>query len=222
MTFYDFIKRQYNGELKTGLHDAGSGAACGLEALSQYQGDPWTDDPQTLRCFDIRKLNDAPWESDAQRAKYVALVIDAIRGSLDWSSWRQHQFVWSLTLETVRQVLSVLPMAKGGKRLSDVHHRVGAQAALQHIYPDMTEDTSKTAAIIQSVLNDGMINPRIAAARIASVAPLAAMAVNVGNQRPGVNMPVSCPAAVLKRACHAWVQAEAASMINPEEREDGR
>ena len=124
-TFAEFVESRFGGVLTKGGHTP-DGAACALEAWSQFirphtwtdDGIPvyaddgkatWTDNPETLRIFDIRGINDAAWKSDAQRTEYMVPLTIALAGSLDWPQSRQQAVVEQVVREFGRQLIAELP-----------------------------------------------------------------------------------------------------------------
>lgn len=53
------LDSRFGGVLKLGKHRE-DGEACALELLSAVRADDWTDNPEVVRCFDLRPLNDIP------------------------------------------------------------------------------------------------------------------------------------------------------------------
>jgi hypothetical protein len=104
-TFGQYIKRRLKGGvLRQGAHEP-NGEACALEARSQALGLQWTDDPVQTQFPDIRPLNDAWWESDAQRTEHLVPVIEALWDWPQWDKARQQRFAERLAERTIREIL---------------------------------------------------------------------------------------------------------------------
>ena len=105
----EYINEHFGGTLKFGSHEP-NGEACALEALSQFKGLNWSDQPNYMRCFDFRPLNDAAWSSDAKRTAAIVPLMEALDGSLDWPHHQRQAFVQLLAIETVRRIIADLPI----------------------------------------------------------------------------------------------------------------
>lgn len=123
----ELLQSRFHGTIKAGKHKENSDC-CILEYASVCRGIPWTDDPEQLRCFDIRQINDACWPNDELRTEWMIKLYDAIEGSLDWPIEVQKKFILQITIETMRQLISNLPglphevvkMCKAVQTLKDV------------------------------------------------------------------------------------------------------
>lgn len=107
----EYVNQRFGGLLKPGSHEP-NGNACGLEALSQFKGIEWTDNPEKVQCFDIRAINDAPWSSNNQRTNSMLPLLEVIDESLNWSNYKKQIFIEYLFIETIRQVFTELPGLK--------------------------------------------------------------------------------------------------------------
>jgi|CXWL01.1.fsa_nt_gi hypothetical protein len=102
------VLNNYGGQLAKGSHANTQNACCALELLSLVRGHEYTDNPQTLRIFDLRNLNDID-VSDELRTKYMLPVVAAYAGSLDWPIERQKHVVHRIVILTVQRIISQLP-----------------------------------------------------------------------------------------------------------------
>ena len=103
------LDARFHGVLTQGQHpDPEDSHACALELLSVVQGKPWTDDPETVRTFDVRALNDLE-VPDAVRTTHFLPVLAAYAGSLDWPLERQQRVVARLVILTVQRLIAELP-----------------------------------------------------------------------------------------------------------------
>src|SRR3990167_2669242 len=101
------LDRLDKGLLQSGSHKPGR-EFCALEFESQVRGREWSDEPITLP--DLRPLNDASWTSAESRTKNLLLVMSAL---WDWSNWttvRRTAWVNEVVIETVKQIISGLPL----------------------------------------------------------------------------------------------------------------
>ena len=92
--------------LSAGAHQP-DGHACALEYLSVARGIPWTDQPETVRCWDIRPINDIP-VSDALRTTHLLPLLRAYDGSMDWPIARQISVVEKIIIATVNHIIAEL------------------------------------------------------------------------------------------------------------------
>ena len=106
--FGDYVAARFGGLLSGGLHPPGEDA-CALEAVSQWRGLVWTDDPRHVGLPDIRSLNDGLWTSDAKRTQAMIPLVEALSGYREWTRARKTAFRKRIGLETVRQILADLP-----------------------------------------------------------------------------------------------------------------
>src|SRR5262245_2466956 len=104
-TFAEYIAERF-GVLTSGSHTP-DGAACALEARSQYERRAWTDAPSYLDMPDLRPLNDAPWSSDAARTAAMAPMLMAVAPV--WRSDKRQAWVKAVVLATVREIIAELP-----------------------------------------------------------------------------------------------------------------
>ena len=81
---------------------------CALEYLSVARGLEWTDDPASVRCWDLRPLNDIP-VSDRLRTELLMPVLRAYDGSMDWPLDRQQAVAERLVVLTVQRIVAELP-----------------------------------------------------------------------------------------------------------------
>src|SRR5262245_17656757 len=103
MTFQDYIAQRFQGRLTRGSHTP-DGAACFLEAVSQFDALDWTDNPGALNVPELRPLNDGPWSSAAVRTHHMAPLYDAIAPV--WRSDKRHAWVEAVVIATVREIIA--------------------------------------------------------------------------------------------------------------------
>ncbi len=96
-----------NGLLYTGAHTPGSREFCALEFDAMVRGRAWSDQPITLP--DLRPLNDAQWDSDAQRTAALLPVMAALWDWATWSTVRRQAWATYVSIHTVRGIISQLP-----------------------------------------------------------------------------------------------------------------
>jgi hypothetical protein len=101
------ITDRFHGHLKAGKHES-NGECCALELLSVARDLSWTDEPKTVRCWDLRPLNDIEVPDDVRR-QYLLPVIAVYDGSLDWPEDRQREVAMRLAILTVNRLASGLP-----------------------------------------------------------------------------------------------------------------
>jgi hypothetical protein len=106
MTLTEFVKLRFGGKLAAGKHEP-DGAACGLEALSQYQSQPWTDSPQAIGCYDVRRMNDVN-VSELVRAECLLPVLEGYQESRRWPIERQKQVTSRLAILTVQRLIPLI------------------------------------------------------------------------------------------------------------------
>lgn len=100
------LKKRFKGVLTMGSHQE-NGECCALEAISVLRGLPWTDDPQRVRSFDLRPLNDMD-VPDEVRTKHLLPVLAAYDGSLDWPTERQQAVATALVIGVVNVLIAKL------------------------------------------------------------------------------------------------------------------
>lgn len=93
--------------LSSGQH-APDGQGCALKYLSVARGIPWTDDPQQVRCFDFRAINDIQ-VSDEVRTQWMLPLIRLYDGSLDWPIARQLAVAKRIVALTIQRLRPVSP-----------------------------------------------------------------------------------------------------------------
>lgn len=101
------LKHRFGGVLKAGKHLKGS-RCCALELASVLHGIEWTDDPEVVRSFDYRALNDILVPDDV-RAEWMTKLLVAYDGSLDWSKSRQQKVADRIMILTVNRLIANLP-----------------------------------------------------------------------------------------------------------------
>lgn len=101
------LKTRFGGLIKAGKHTE-DGECCVLELVSVAKGLPWTDDPQAVRSFDLRPLNDIP-VSDELRAEWMPRLIVAYDGSLDWPDERRKEVAGKIVIGVVQKIIAELP-----------------------------------------------------------------------------------------------------------------
>ncbi len=108
---------KFGGNLKFGSHTEEEGECCGLELEALCQSIPITDNPQKVRMFDLRPINDIVVPDDI-RTQHLLPVIAAYAGSLDWPIERQKEVVSKIVIGTVNRIISQLPsIGKTAKNL---------------------------------------------------------------------------------------------------------
>ena len=133
------INDRFHGHLKAGKHES-NGECCALELLSVARDLPWTDDPDTVRCWDLRSLNDIDVPDDVRR-EYLLPVIAAYDGSMDWPKDRQCEVASRLAILTINRLVSGLPglpaniaaRCKGATDLSSARSAAAAAAAAAEV-----------------------------------------------------------------------------------------
>jgi hypothetical protein len=102
------LDAQFGGVLDVGAHAAGEGHCCGLELLSVAEQRPWSDDPQTLDCWDVRSLHDIA-VSPALRTRHMLPLLVAYQHSRSWPIARQLTVAERLVVLTIQRLISALP-----------------------------------------------------------------------------------------------------------------
>lgn len=102
------LKERFHGVILRRKHEQATGECCVLELASVLRGLKWTDNPELVRCFDLRPLNDIK-VPDELRTKYMVKLLEAYDGSLDWPLEKQLQAVEKIVIETVKQIMAELP-----------------------------------------------------------------------------------------------------------------
>lgn len=104
----ELIVVRFGGMVGVGANPEGGGIGCIFEQHSVWLGIPWTDDPTKNKTFDFRALNDS-CPTDAARAEWMPLLMDAFEGALDWPRDRQLRVAGALTVWTVRELVAGIP-----------------------------------------------------------------------------------------------------------------
>ena len=99
---------RFNGVIKKDKHCEGSHECCILELYSVVLNKSWTDDPNILRIFDIRQINDID-VLDSLRTEWMLKLLCAYEGSLDWPVEKQKEVVSKIVILTVNRIISKLP-----------------------------------------------------------------------------------------------------------------
>ena len=107
------LAAKFNGVIKLGKHDNystrdGSHECCVLELYSIVLNKSWTDDPNILRIFDIRAINDIN-VPDSLRTEWMLKLLCAYEGSLDWPGKKQKEVVSKIVILTINRLISNLP-----------------------------------------------------------------------------------------------------------------
>ena len=142
------LDRLDDGVLKQGAHKPGR-EFCALEFKSQVDSRKWTDDPKENGMPDIRPLNDLfPHGADQERTEALLPVMVALWDWDTWSTTRQTQFVQTIAIETVRQIISSLPnLPRAIQEQCLVVGSIGAaQAAAQAAARAAAQDAARAAA----------------------------------------------------------------------------
>ncbi len=101
------LKARFSGLLRKGSHSE-DGEACALELLSVVRGIRWTDNPLSVKCWDLRALNDID-VSDEVRTEHIMPVLAAYANCMDWPIERQIAVVSALAIGTMRYLIAELP-----------------------------------------------------------------------------------------------------------------
>jgi hypothetical protein len=195
------LKTRFRGVLHPGRHE-GDGECCALELLAVAQGLEWTDDPEVVRTFDLRPLNDI-LVSDAVRTQHLLPVVTAYAGSLDWPLDRQRKVGDQLLIETVRRLLGDLPglmesVRQQCRNASTVGEARLAVAAVARDAEAMTAVAGEMVAAVAVGQAEAMAASAVARLVAAAVAVLAKEVVKVAMQM------ASEVAAKLAAAVSAW------------------
>ena len=102
------LDTRFNRVIKSGSHCDASHECCILELYSIVLNKSWTDDPNILRIFDIRRINDID-VSDSLRTEWMLKLLCAYEGSLDWPVEKQKEVISKIVILTVNRVISKLP-----------------------------------------------------------------------------------------------------------------
>ncbi|MGI0034291.1 MAG: hypothetical protein ACRD98_00285 [Nitrososphaera sp.] len=107
-TFNSVLEERYGGLIASGKHREGNNEACALEIQSVCLGIDFTDDPDTLRTWDLRVINDMHVSREL-RAKWMPPLVAAYAGCLDWPIERQVRVAFGIAIRTVQRLISELP-----------------------------------------------------------------------------------------------------------------
>jgi hypothetical protein len=208
-TLENLLTTHFHGELRVGRHEKNE-ECCALELLSVAQGLEWTDDPEAVRTFDLRPLNDIP-VNNAVRTQHLLPVVAAYAGSLDWPLDRQQKVVNHLLIETVRQLLSNLPNLTEAVRAQCINASTVGEARLAvaavaiaevaWLVEAVAEVAAAAAAVARVTVAVASAMAEAAAEREWSVSPEAAVA------RAAKEAVAEARAAVFIAACEIWMEA---------------
>jgi len=115
------------GVLKPGRHNSPAMGCCLHELASVCLDIDWTDDPDEIRCIDLRPLNDADWSTDELRTEWMLIVYSVWEHSLDWPPNILARRAKQVVLDVVRQIISELPDT--AQESADAAARAAADAA---------------------------------------------------------------------------------------------
>ncbi len=104
------LDTRFNGVIKSGQHNPcnDSHECCILELYSVVLNKSWTDNPNILRIFDIRRINDID-VPDSLRTEWMLKLLCAYEGSLDWPVEKQKEVASKIVILTVNRIISKLP-----------------------------------------------------------------------------------------------------------------
>lgn len=100
----NLLDARFGSGLLTGMHSPDS-QVCALELLSQAQNLSWTDDPEVLRTWDLRPLNDTTGPTPKERADAMLPLLVVYEGARDWPMPRQQAVVKALVMATIREII---------------------------------------------------------------------------------------------------------------------
>lgn len=106
-TIESLLETRFGGVIRCGSHKE-DGECCILELAAAAQGLPWTDDPEKVRCWDIRAINDA-YADGARRTKAMLRLYAAYAGSMDWPTDRQQAVASRIAILTMNRIIAELP-----------------------------------------------------------------------------------------------------------------
>ena len=204
----EFVATHYPGGLTAGYHSPNpDGEACVLEAVSQWLDLDWTDDPATLRMFDLRPLNDIDVSAEV-RTPAMCRLAELYAGSLDWPVERQQAVVQRIVIGTVREIIAELPglpeeaaaQCRSARTLDEAR-----AAALAVAVRARAVELAVDAALATSAAEDAARAAR-AAALAATVALAAALAATVAL--------AATAARVFRSAYRIWKEAAAAGWMD--------
>ncbi len=191
-----------NGLLYTGAHTPGSREFCALEFDAMVRGRAWSDQPITLP--DLRPLNDAQWDSDAQRTAALLPVMAALWDWATWSTVRRQAWATYVSIHTVRGIISQLPGISTTHRemcLQAVTVAQAREAARQ--VRDAASDASDAAYASYTSAASASYASDAADASAASASAAAA----AGASAAAYASAASASASPLLTACRIWSKA---------------
>jgi hypothetical protein len=109
---YELLDRKYGGRLSQGSHNRDSGAGCSLEILSDLHGEPWSESPWAVRCYDFRPLSDSA-ANDCERTVNMVPVLAAYDRCIEWSLQRQTQVLGTVIRLYLHRLLFPVAMHYG-------------------------------------------------------------------------------------------------------------
>ena len=188
------VDERFGGVLKRGKHPK-NGKCCALECLSVLRGIPWTDDPEELRTFDLRNLNDI-YVSDYIRAEYLLPVMAAYNGSLDWPAERQAAVAAALVVGVVNVLIADL------LGLPDKIRRVCREARNCR-----EAQASVSSGLHESVMHSALLAASMAASMTASAAVSARLSAGAAAQSALTARSVRERERIFIAACQVWLDA---------------
>jgi hypothetical protein len=206
-TLEDLLVTRFAGVLRSGYHAPASGECCALELLSAAQGREWTDDPEVVRTFDLRLINDIPVTNEV-RTQYLLPVLVAYAGSLDWPLARQWRVADRLLIETTRRLLSILPGLTEATR-EQCRNAFTVSAARRAVLAVGLE--ARPMALVAREM-EAVTSPLRAAKGAAEMAMVVAREVGQQTLRKAGKMAAAVEAreAAFITACEIWLEAAGA------------
>ena len=195
----DLLDQRFHGVLLTGKHQENS-QACAMELLSVAKGIPWTDNPEAVRSFDLRSINDVRVDG-VVRAQHLLPLLAAYADSMDWPVEQQARVVTRIILLTINRLISQLPQLP-----SAVAQKCRDAATLTEVIR-AAEDTAKAAEDTSSARAAEAVR---AAARAAEDADWAASSARAAEATAWAAMVAAGDAArqnVFIDICALWMEA---------------
>ena len=206
--FQQILDTRFGGALRTGSHTPDEDA-CALELLSVVQGQPWTDDPTNLECWDLRPLNDIPVDPQLRTEELLPLLV-AYQKSRRWLLATQSRVASRIANLTVQRLVAELPglpdtVRRQCRKAMTLMETVAAAEAARAAAVDETEIAVATwsvraAWLAEIAMSGGMAAEAILAAEAARAAAEAAA------EAAG---PRQTREETFRRACVLWLDAAA-------------
>jgi hypothetical protein len=186
------LETRFGGVLRTGSHDP-DGQACALEAASVARGAKWSDEPEIAKLPDLRPINDARWESDAQRTEHLVPVILAFWNWPRWGEKRKRAIFARIVERTIREILPPMLRLQSLDAEADRCETEGSAAAAASAATSAATSTSAYASAYASASASADAASADADAASASYASAASAAS-------------AASSAVLIQACRIWAE----------------